>query len=159
MATAKVIPTVLTLNAALETVATIPVNRLAREAASKLLAEFKAVGVEPCLATYYHILRIFCRESIRTPFLKLAIIQFQSIFRFVRSEGPVSNVLVDILQELEKGIPPIQDLLDVAFFPQAMDVCHHHLQNVDLARRLDALLNSRPEYNVLIGDSFKESIY
>ena len=63
MAAAKVRPTVLTLNACLETVSSIAINRLAREVTSKLLAEFRAAGIAPSLATYFHVLRIFCRES------------------------------------------------------------------------------------------------
>lgn len=56
-------PNTLTLNAILETISRIPIYRMAREKALQMLADFKTIGVKPSLASYYFLLKIFCRES------------------------------------------------------------------------------------------------
>lgn len=72
--------------------------------------------------------------------------------------GPTSTILHDILKELENKEHHIQDVRDTNFFVTAMDICRNHLNDVNLARRVDTLLHFGQNYN-LIGDSFKESIY
>lgn len=52
----------------------------------------------------------------------------------------------------------IVDLKDTSFFVTAMGICHQHLSDLELARRVDGLLHTGENYN-LIGDSYKESIY
>lgn len=52
----------------------------------------------------------------------------------------------------------IQDIRDTNFFVTAMDIARNHLHDVELARRVDALLHFGNNYD-LIGDSYKESIY
>lgn len=47
---------------------------------------------------------------------------------------------------------------DAFFFVTAMDVCNNHLQDSELAKRVDQLLHFGNNYD-LIGDSYKESIY
>lgn len=52
----------------------------------------------------------------------------------------------------------IRDLKDTSFFVTAMEVCRNHLQDINLARRVDQLLHTGNNYD-LIGDSYKESVY
>lgn len=131
----KLKPNLGTLNSSLHMISTIGGYRQAREYALKVLAEFKELGIEPSLATWYYILIIFCKER-----------------------GPVSHVLVDIMNQLDQKEFKIQDLKDTFFFVTAMDVCRNHLHDKDLAKRVDQLLHFGENYN-LIGDSYKESIY
>lgn len=134
MSTTKVDPNLGTLNACLNCISTMG-GWQPKEYAVKILSEFKAIGVEPSLATWFYILQIFCRER-----------------------GPVSHVLVDILNQIEGKEFEIRDLRDTNFFNKAMDVCRNHLHDKGLAKRVNALLHVGDNYN-LIGDSFKESVY
>jgi pentatricopeptide repeat domain-containing protein 3 len=72
--------------------------------------------------------------------------------------GPISSILVDIMDAIEGQTFNIQHPKDTFFFVTAMDVCRNHLQDVNLARRVNKLLHVGNNYD-LIGDSFKESIY
>lgn len=135
MATRKVRPDLGTLNAVMSLISTIGGYRSGRNFALQTLAEFKSLGVEPSLATWYYVLAIFCRER-----------------------GPVSHVLVDIMNQVEGKEFHIQNAKDTYFFVTAMDVCRNHLADKDLAKRVDRLLHHGNNYD-LIGDSYKESIY
>lgn len=72
--------------------------------------------------------------------------------------GPVSTVLHDIMREVEHKELSIRDMCDTNFFVTAMDICRNHLNDVELAKRVDTLLHLGNNYN-LIGDSYKEAIY
>ncbi|XP_055594767.1 protein PTCD3 homolog, mitochondrial [Uranotaenia lowii] len=128
-------PNVGTLNAILQTITTIGGYNHPRSYALKTLSEFKKLGIEPSLASWYYVLAIFCRER-----------------------GPTSHVLHDIMNEIENKEFEIVDPKDTFFFVTAMDVCRNHLQDKDLAKRVNKLLHFKDNYN-LIGDSYKESIY
>ncbi|XP_040168078.1 protein PTCD3 homolog, mitochondrial [Anopheles arabiensis] len=128
-------PNLGTLNGILQTVTTIGGYNHPRTYALKTLAEFKQLGIEPSLASWYYMLVIFCRER-----------------------GPVSHVLHDIMNEIEGKEFTIQDPKDTFFFVTAMDVCRNHLHDKELAKRVNQLLHQGENYN-LIGDSYKESIY
>lgn len=52
----------------------------------------------------------------------------------------------------------IQDFRDTSFFATAMDICHTHLHDRDLAEKVNNLLHFKNNYN-LIGDSYRESVY
>lgn len=52
-----------TLNAILETISTMSVNRYSQKNALEVLAEFRSLGIEPSLASYNFLLRIFCQDS------------------------------------------------------------------------------------------------
>ncbi|XP_055637958.1 protein PTCD3 homolog, mitochondrial [Toxorhynchites rutilus septentrionalis] len=128
-------PNVGTLNVILHTISTIRGHNHPRNYALKTLAEFKKLGIEPSLASWYYMLLIFCRER-----------------------GPTSHILHDIMNEIENKEFQIQDPKDTFFFVTAMDVCQNHLHDKDLAKRVDKLLHFKDNYD-LIGDSYKESIY
>ncbi|KAL5286782.1 PTCD3 family protein [Megaselia abdita] len=128
-------PDIGTLNAALKTISTIGHHKLCRTGAIKVLSEFKAIGIEPSLGSYCYVLNIFCREK-----------------------GPTSHVLVDILNEIQGKEFQIQDIRDTSFFVTAMEICRNHLHDKNLAKKLNELLHTGKNYD-LIGDSYKESVY
>lgn len=72
--------------------------------------------------------------------------------------GPISTILHEILNILQGKEHQIRDIQDTNFFLTAMENCRYHLKDVDLAKRVNELLNYGNNYN-LIGDSYKESIY
>ncbi|KAM7346077.1 small ribosomal subunit protein mS39 [Cochliomyia hominivorax] len=128
-------PNLGTLNSLLECISTFGNYKLARTSALQVLAEFKKLGVEPSLGTFYYVLIIFCRER-----------------------GPVSHVIVDILNEINGQEFKIQHPRDTFFFTTAMDVCRNHLHDRSLAKKVNDLLHTGNNYD-LIGDTYKESIY
>lgn len=141
MADAKLRPDIGTLNACMQLISTIGGYRHGREFALATLAEFRELGVQPSLGTWYYVLSIFCRER-----------------------GPTSHVLRDVMAELERDAVAAERLecrsvRDTWFFVTAMDVCRNHLGgDRELAKRVDRLLHRGNNYD-LMGDSYKESIY
>lgn len=130
----KIKPNLGTLNAVLHCLSSMG-SKFSIEMAYKALSEFKNLKIEPSLASWHYILRIFCRDN-----------------------GPVSTILVDIMNEIEYKEHQIRDLRDVNFFVTAMSICRYHLNDLNLARRVDDLLHYGNNYD-LIGDSYKESVY
>lgn len=124
-----------TMNSLLECISTFGNFKLARNSALQVLSEFKKLDIHPSLGTYYYTLIIFCRER-----------------------GPVSHVIVDILNEIEGQEFKIQHPKDTFFFTTAMDVCRNHLHDRSLAKKVNDLLHTGNNYE-LIGDTYKESIY
>lgn len=132
-----------TLNALLESISTFGNYKLARTVTLQTLAEFRQkLKIKPSLATYYYILIIFCRER-----------------------GPISHVLVDILNAIDEELLlspddsfTVQHPKDTYFFTTAMDVCRNHLQDLNLAKRVHSLLLRGRNYR-FIGDTSKETIY
>lgn len=135
MAAAQLRPDLHTLNAVLSLISTIGGYRHGRTFVLQTLAEFRALGVEPSLATWYYVLAIFCRER-----------------------GPISHVLADVMPHIEGREWRIRSARDTFFFVTAMDVCRNHLGDKELAKRVDRLLHVGNNYD-LIGDSYRESIY
>ncbi|XP_069955018.1 small ribosomal subunit protein mS39 [Cherax quadricarinatus] len=135
MAESGVSPNLGTLNCTLEALSQVATWRQAKQLSLQVIAEFKSLGIQPCLATYYFLLTIHCRER-----------------------GPISRILIDILDHIEGKQFEIEDPKDTFFFVTAMDVSRNHLQSLEVAQRVDKLLHTGNNY-CLIGDSFKESIY
>lgn len=128
-------PNITTMNAALEIVSRFGASPTARKYALQVFSEMKYLDIEPSLASYYYLLVIFCK-----------------------TRGARSNILHSIMKEIENKSFEMRDPKDVFFFVSAMDVCHNHLLDKDLAYKVHELLNYGNNYN-MIGDSFKESIY
>ncbi|KAK8756840.1 hypothetical protein V5799_000452, partial [Amblyomma americanum] len=128
-------PNITTMNTALEIVSRFGASPAARKYALQVFSEMKHLGIEPSLASYYYLLVIFCK-----------------------TRGSPSTILHSIMTEIENKSFEIRDPKDVFFFVSAMDVCHNHLLDKDLAYKVHELLNYGSNYD-LIGDSFKESIY
>ncbi|XP_033254037.1 protein PTCD3 homolog, mitochondrial-like [Drosophila miranda] len=135
MSEQKLRPNLGTLNAIIQCISTFGNFKLARTSALKILPEFKQLGVNRSLGTYYYLLIIFCRER-----------------------GPVSHVIVDILNEIAGREFRVEHPKDTYFFATAIDVCRNHLNDKSLAKKVNELLHPGNNYD-LIGDSFKESIY
>lgn len=138
MRTSKIEPNLGTLNACMATISVMGGRAGVcnpRDYALQILSEFKSIGVEPSLATWFFVLQTFCKDR-----------------------GPVSHVLIDILNQIDGKEFTIRDARDTMFFVKAMDVCRTHLFDKNLAKRVDALLHVGDNYN-LIGDSFRESTY
>lgn len=138
MRTSKVEPNLGTLNACMASISVMGGRSGGgnpREYALQILSEFKTIGVEPSLATWFFVLQTFCKDR-----------------------GPVSHVLIDILNQIEGKAFTIQDPRDTFFFVKAMDVCRNHVHDKNLAKRVDNLLHFADNYN-LIGDSFRETTY
>uniref|UniRef100_A0A1B6E9B4 Pentacotripeptide-repeat region of PRORP domain-containing protein n=1 Tax=Clastoptera arizonana TaxID=38151 RepID=A0A1B6E9B4_9HEMI len=128
-------PNLGTLNSGLEVLSTMTSNKNSKSLSLKLIAEFNNLGIEPSLASYHYLLRIFCKERVGK-----------------------SMILLNILDNLEGKELTIRHPKDVLFFNTAMDICRYYLLDVGLAFKLDNLLHTADNYN-LIGDSYKESLY
>lgn len=63
MKTAQLKPNLGTLNAILGALSTMGVARVYKQHALNTLSEFKQLGIEPSLASWYYILITFCKES------------------------------------------------------------------------------------------------
>ncbi|CAI6343787.1 unnamed protein product [Macrosiphum euphorbiae] len=124
-----------TLNSILNVLTTMTTNSESKKYALKTIAEAKQFDIEPCLASYYYLLQIFCSDRKNK-----------------------STILVDILNLIEEKPLSIKDLADTNFFMAAMENCRYHLQNVDVALRVHSVLLKAKNYN-LIGDSYRESVY
>lgn len=131
----QVRPNVHTMNALLEVVRTGGAYAVQRQKALNVLAEFKALNIEPSLGTWHIVLRIFCKEH-----------------------APVSHILVDILNHLGDNELKCHHQIDNSFFTTAMAVCQSHLKDFELAKRVDRLLNIGQNHK-LIGDSYTQRVY
>ncbi|KAI5641169.1 pentacotripeptide-repeat region of PRORP domain-containing protein [Phthorimaea operculella] len=125
-----------TLTACLRSISVWGAGRQLQEVALQVVAEFRKLGIQPGLSPYYYLLCLFCKER-----------------------GPRVDILTNILNDLEKrdSLEP-QEATDTNFFITAMGVCSDHLQSIDLAERVHALLMKGDNYK-LVGDAYKESIY
>lgn len=64
MHTAKIKPNLGTLNSVLELLSTSGISRNTKDYVLRTLAEFKQLGIEPCLTSWYYVLITFCKESM-----------------------------------------------------------------------------------------------
>ncbi|XP_074027705.1 small ribosomal subunit protein mS39 [Leptinotarsa decemlineata] len=135
MNSAGIKPNLGTLNAILYSLSTMGSGQSPKEAVLKVLREFKELGIEPSLGSWYFVLITYCKER-----------------------GAISTILHDIMTHVENKEHNIRDISDVNFFVTAMDICRNHLRDAELGKRVHKLLLLGNNYN-LIGDSYKESIY
>jgi len=134
IANCKMMPNVLTLNAVLQVISGFN-SSLAKVKAKSTIVEFSSLGIKPSLATHYLLLMIFYREK-----------------------GPSNHIIHDILFELEREMPPLQDIKDVLFFAKAMEVCSYQSNDLVAAKSLDKLLN-RSNNQQFIGNVSNQSTY
>ncbi|XP_037078403.1 protein PTCD3 homolog, mitochondrial-like, partial [Pollicipes pollicipes] len=128
-------PGAATLSAVLQAVWTMGSWRRARDVALATWREFRQLGVQPTLASYYFLLSVFYRDRASS-----------------------TDLLKTIMDEIQGKTFTIQHPMDTFFFTTAMGICRNKLQDRDLALRLDELLHTGSNYD-LIGDSYKESVY
>lgn len=135
MASSNVKPDLHTLNAVLWIISKMGIYNMATNFCLQTLAEFKKLGVEPSLGSYYYVLATFSKDNC-----------------------PTSAAMVDVLDLVEGREWKAQSLADQHFFSSAMAICRHHLNDADLARRLDAFLHFGRNYD-LIGNTHREMVY
>ncbi|XP_046978802.1 protein PTCD3 homolog, mitochondrial [Vanessa cardui] len=125
-----------TLTACLKSLSAWGGGKTLQGVALQTVAEFRQLGIEPSLSAYYYLLCLFCKD-----------------------QGPKIDILTKIIADLEKreSLEPTE-AMDTNFFITAMGVCSNHLQDINLAERLHALLMKDDNYK-LVGDAYKESIY
>ncbi|XP_066156302.1 small ribosomal subunit protein mS39 [Euwallacea fornicatus] len=128
-------PNLETLNSVLCVLSTMGNSKMVKHYIVRTLQEFKALGIEPSLGSWYYVLIAICKER-----------------------GPKSSVLANVLMEVANKSHEIRDISDTNFFVTAMDVANNHLNNVILGQKVHELLMFKNNYD-LIGDSYKESIY
>ncbi|XP_033109815.1 pentatricopeptide repeat domain-containing protein 3, mitochondrial-like [Anneissia japonica] len=125
-------PNLLTFNTVLERL--LRMGGKGRQKAVPLVSEMKAIGVEPSLGTYGLLVNIFYKDNL-----------------------PPTDMLYDIMDTIEGQHFTIQHKSDVFFFKNAMDVCFK-LKDVELAYRVDELMNTKENYR-LLGDNYLQNIY
>lgn len=125
-----------TLTACLKSVSVWGGGKPLQQLALQIIAEFKQLGIQPGLSAYFYLLCLFCKER-----------------------GPRIDILSSILNDLEnRESLEAKEATDTNFFITAMSVCSDHLQDINMAERVHALLMKDDNYK-LAGDAYKESIY
>ncbi|XP_021113865.1 pentatricopeptide repeat domain-containing protein 3, mitochondrial isoform X2 [Heterocephalus glaber] len=105
--------------------------------ALETLREMKAIGIEPSLATYHHLIQVFYQHgsSLKEP----------------------SFIIYSIMDELVgKKFSPV-DLDDDKFFQTAMNACSS-LKDLDLAYQVHGLLNTGDNWK-FIGSDLQRNFY
>ncbi|XP_069045784.1 small ribosomal subunit protein mS39 [Lepisosteus oculatus] len=131
----KVQPNLLTFNAVLKSLRKC--GPLARVQAFHTLGEMKALGIEPSLATFHHLLGLFYKTASS-------------------GRGP-TEILHEVMDEVEGKSFVAQDPDDVYFFSGAMKICLD-LKDIELAYRLHRFLGEGDNWQ-LLGDSYLRSVY
>ncbi|MEE6508089.1 hypothetical protein FKM82_018872 [Ascaphus truei] len=131
----KVAPNLLTFNCVLKSLKRC--GSFARTLALQTLCEMKSLNIEPSLATYFHLLGVFYKSAPST-----------------RGQ---SEILAEVLDEIEGRTFTPQDPDDLYFFASAMRVCLD-LKDIDLAYRLHQLHQTGDNWR-LMGDIYLQSTY
>nr|XP_045009188.1 pentatricopeptide repeat domain-containing protein 3, mitochondrial isoform X2 [Jaculus jaculus] len=105
--------------------------------ALQTLREMKAIGIEPSLASYHHVIQVFYQPG-------------------TSPKGP-SLVIYDIMNELVGKTFSPKDLDDDKFFQSAMNVCSS-LRDLELAYQVHGLLNTG-DNRKFIGTDFQRNFY
>ncbi|XP_046311945.1 small ribosomal subunit protein mS39 [Marmota monax] len=135
MSVQKVKPNLQTFNTLLKCLRRF--HAFGRMPALQTLREMKAIGIEPSLATYHHIIQMFYQpgSSAKAP----------------------SLIIYDIVNELAgKAFSP-KDLDDDMFFQSAMSVCSS-LKDLELAYEVHGLLNTG-DNRKFIGPDLRRNFY
>ncbi|XP_076435357.1 small ribosomal subunit protein mS39-like [Babylonia areolata] len=128
-------PDLTTFNNVLFSLARIPLYQRAPSLTLQTLKEMRNLGMEPSLASWKHALTVF-----------------------YPNENSESNMLYKVMDYLEGKELVLQDPDDLEFFLNAMKRCCQNLHDVDLALRIDRLLNTGDNV-LLLGDSRAENMY
>ncbi|XP_068181812.1 small ribosomal subunit protein mS39 isoform X4 [Antennarius striatus] len=111
-----------------------PYNRLL---SLKTMAEMKALGIAPSLASYSHILSIFTKE--------------------VSGEPSITDFLEEIMSELAGKSFTCQDPDDVYFFMNAMKLCCAQ-KDLELAYKVQSLVEFGENWR-LLGHHYMQNVY
>lgn len=131
----KIRPNLMTFNSVLKALRRC--GGLARPQALNILNEMKAVGIEPSLASFEHVLGIFHKP--------------------VSSNQVNTNILHEVMAELEGTSFTCRDPHDVMFFLTAMRICLD-CKDLELAYKVNRLLDVGENWR-LLGDSYQKTIY
>nr|XP_004563659.2 pentatricopeptide repeat domain-containing protein 3, mitochondrial [Maylandia zebra] len=131
----KVRPDLLTFNSVLKALRRC--GFLAKTQALHTLNEMKALGIAPSLASYDHILAVFYKSA--------------------SSAQNNTDLLQEVIAELEGRIFTCQDPDDVLFFSSAMRICLDS-KDLELGYKIQSLVDVGENWR-LLGDSFQQSIY
>ncbi|XP_063344207.1 small ribosomal subunit protein mS39 isoform X1 [Pelmatolapia mariae] len=131
----KVRPNLLTFNSVLKALRRC--GFLAKTQALHTLNEMKALGIAPSLASYNHILAVFYKSA--------------------SSAQNNTDLLQEVIAELEGRIFTCQDPDDVLFFSSAMRICLDS-KDLELGYKIQSLVDVGENWR-LLGDSFQQSIY
>ncbi|KAG8453357.1 hypothetical protein GDO86_000116 [Hymenochirus boettgeri] len=131
----KVHPNLLTFNCVLKSLRKC--GSMARSLSLQTLSEMKALNIERSLASYNHLLGIF--------------------YKGATSPRIQTEILAEVLDEIEGKSFDVQDPEDVNFFSNAMRVCLD-LKDIELAYRVHSLLQTGDNRR-LMGDFYLQSTY
>ncbi|KAM6180304.1 small ribosomal subunit protein mS39 [Erethizon dorsatum] len=106
--------------------------------ALQTLREMKAIGIEPSLATYHHLIHVFYQHG--------------------SSVKGHTLIIYSIMNELEGKTFSPMDLDDDKFFQSAMNVCSS-LRDLDLAYQVHGLLNTGDNRKFIGSDSQRNFYY
>ncbi|KAJ8681671.1 hypothetical protein QAD02_017463 [Eretmocerus hayati] len=135
MAQKNVKPNVNTLNAALKCVSHLGNPSDHQDFALNVLGEFKFLGIEPSLATYYYLLKIYYDRN-----------------------APPSGILTEILDNIECVEElKVQNIDDKEFLCAAMEAAYL-MRDLESAHRIHRILLKNKNYKFL-GGQMKENIY
>ncbi|XP_023279105.1 pentatricopeptide repeat domain-containing protein 3, mitochondrial [Seriola lalandi dorsalis] len=131
----KIRPNLTTFNCVLKSLRRC--GPLARTKALQTLNEMKALGIVPSLGSYDHILSI--------------------VYRTVFSDQRNTDILQEIMSELDGRSFTCQDPCDVLFFATAMKICVGN-KDLELGYKVQSLLEVGENWR-LLGDPYQQSIY
>ncbi|XP_073342712.1 small ribosomal subunit protein mS39 [Pagrus major] len=135
MSQQKVQPNLLTFNSVLKALRRC--GSLGKSQALYTLNEMKALGIAPSLASFSHILAIFCKPA--------------------SSGQGNSDILQEVIAELAGTSFTCQDPDDTLFFINAMRICLDS-KDMELGYKIQSLVEVGENWR-LLGDSFQQSIY
>lgn len=137
-----------TMNACLKTVTLLQENSLIQGTINSLFQEFKFLGVEPCLSTYYLVLKALYKPG-RFPVHIIFLLEIKNKLSFqtgmrVNMNGVLSVIVERLLgQDLQ-----VRDVSDGKFFYFAMDVAKATF-NLPMGEKIHKLLLSKDNYKFL----------
>nr|XP_019937175.1 PREDICTED: pentatricopeptide repeat domain-containing protein 3, mitochondrial isoform X2 [Paralichthys olivaceus] len=131
----KVQPNLLTFNSVLKALRRC--GSLAKIKSLQILNEMKAVRIAPSLASFDHLLAIF--------------------YKAATYGQNTTNILQEIVSELNGSSFTCQDPGDVLFFTNAMKICREN-KDLELAYKVQSLVEVGDNW-MLLGDPFQQSIY
>nr|XP_020451103.1 pentatricopeptide repeat domain-containing protein 3, mitochondrial [Monopterus albus] len=135
MSEQKVRPNLHTFNSVLKALRRC--GALGRTQALMTLNEMKAVGIAPSLASFNHLLTVFYRSG--------------------SSELHSTNILQDVMSEVDGTSFTCQDPDDVLFFSTAMRICLEN-KDLELSYKVHNLEEVGENWRML-GDSYQQTLY
>ncbi|XP_042348871.1 pentatricopeptide repeat domain-containing protein 3, mitochondrial [Plectropomus leopardus] len=131
----KIQPNLLTFNSVLRALRRC--GFVAKTHALHTLNEMRALGIAPSLASFHHLLAIFCKSA-------------------PPSRGS-TDMLQEVMSEIKETSFTCQDPNDVQFFSNAMKICLD-CKDLDLGYKVHSLVETGENWR-LLGDQYQRNIY